>query len=101
MLFPATGVTDEPIFCGYLDALGLNQENIEVFMKTGGSTFMFSCLNVPPEMMPTESKKSKKDKKKKQKKEKHEKKKARKEKKHKKTYDEQCSTGQIEGQCET
>ena len=71
-----------------MNALGLNQENIEVFMTKGWSAFMDACFYVPPEMMPTESKKSKKDKKKKQKKEKHEKKKARKEKKQKKTDDE-------------
>ena len=82
-----------------MNALGLNQENIEVFMTTGWSALKQSCFYVPPEMMPTESKKSKKDKKKKQKKEKHEKKKARKEKKQKKTDDEQCSSGQTEGQC--
>ena len=57
------------------------------------------CYHVPPKMIPTKSKKSKTDKKKKQMKERPEEKKTKREKKQKKNDDEQCNSGQTEGQC--
>ena len=63
MFFPAT---EEPIFCEFKGNISnSSQELIESFMTGGWSNMTNFCYYVPPEMMPTKSKKSKKDKNKK------------------------------------